>query len=106
VPSNRFNTPWKVEIVNGYATVLDCLGDPVPELTDIELGWTDTTTGNYHSPEEALERIEFIIEMVNGVVAKELLVALSSIRRFFNSNTAIYEIADTAITKGETEGEK
>ena len=96
MPSNRFNTPWKVEIVSGYATVLDCLGDPVPELTDIELGWTDTTTGNYHSPEEALERIEFIVKRINSWA--DLLTALHCIRQFFSSNTVIYEIADTAIT--------
>ena len=58
--------PWTLEEKSGFATAYDANHNMVPELTDIELGWTDTTTGIYYSPEEAFERLSRIIACVNA----------------------------------------
>lgn len=59
--------PWRLSFdeVNDEATVLDASGTAVPVLTDIPLGWTDTTTGNYHSPETDVAILQAIVEAVN-----------------------------------------
>jgi hypothetical protein len=59
-------TPWTIEIDGSYATVFDANKERHPELMDIELGWTDRTTGNYHSPEEAAGRLYEIVDAVNN----------------------------------------
>ncbi len=61
-------TPWRIKYeANGFATVYDANNNIVPELTDVELGWTDTSVGNYHSPEQAAERLEKIVRAMNAI---------------------------------------
>jgi len=59
--------PWKLEIKNGSATIIDGNGDISTPLTDIELGWTDTSTGNYSSPDIDAEILQRIVRAVNNV---------------------------------------
>lgn len=70
--SNRTLTeyplPWTVEPdqqAHGYATVRAANGAAVPFLIDIELGWTDTSTGAYYDPAMAYDDLCKIIAEVN-----------------------------------------
>jgi hypothetical protein len=51
----------RLEVKGGHATVFDQDGQVIPELCDIELGWTDTSTGPYVDP---AKRAEFLAELV------------------------------------------
>lgn len=58
--------PWTIERVSNYATVRDATKQPIPMLSDIELGWTDTSTGPYHDPDSEYEELESIVVAVNA----------------------------------------
>lgn len=70
-------TPWRIEEKNGYATVYDAEGQVVPLLTDLELGWTDTDTGNYVDPQGDYAVLEKIVHAVNchGLMLHSLVSA-------------------------------
>lgn len=65
-PTPLFNLPLRLEVDKSCATIYDARGVLIPEIVDIELGWTDTSTGNYSSSEEAKERLEFIVTACNS----------------------------------------
>jgi hypothetical protein len=64
--SGRHPTPWRIERRGNDATVYDAAGEPVSLLTDMPLGWTDTSTGSYHDPEADYEIVERIVVAVNA----------------------------------------
>lgn len=81
--------PFKLDIRMGYATVYDGNDEYIPELVDIELGWTDTSTGIYVSPAEAEGRLQDIVDLMNiGWGLKDTIVALAD---KFNARMKEYE---------------
>jgi len=57
--------PFTMKCKDNHASIMDGNGYWIPELTDIELGWTDTETGPYNSPEEAFGRMLYILDALN-----------------------------------------
>jgi hypothetical protein len=64
--------PFRLDVEKGYATVYNGNNLYVPELTDIELGYTDTATGDYVSSAEVLERLKGIVTLMNLGWAKHI----------------------------------
>ena len=62
-------TRWKVEIKGNTATVLDEHGSFVGPLVDLELGWTDTQTGNYVDPDAEAAILHQIVREHNAHAA-------------------------------------
>lgn len=61
-------TRWKVEIKNGYGTIVDENGSFVGPLVDLELGWTDTNTGNYVDPDAEAAILHQIVREHNQAI--------------------------------------
>ena len=58
--------PWTLEIKGQTATIYDATGNVIGILADIELGWTDSSTGHYHNPEDDVGLLKLILACVNG----------------------------------------
>lgn len=67
-PGSSIHEPVRLEVSHGYATVYDASNCPVAGLCDVELGWTDTQTGPYVSPEGCADQIRRIVACVNACV--------------------------------------
>lgn len=87
------HTPWRIEFEpSGYATVYDSENNIVSLLTDLELGWTDTQTGNYHSPDADADHLKRIVKACNAHY--ELLEALEEITGIIEELEPRYNNAD------------
>jgi hypothetical protein len=89
-------TPWTLERDRTYATIKDANGDVIPMFTDIELGWTDTTTGPYASPEDDLALLEHIVLAAN--LHDDMVQACKFVRGLLMPHKCIYHgpmICDT-----------
>jgi hypothetical protein len=58
--------PWRIDRQGDYCTVTAANGTNVPMLTDVELGWTDTSTGPYVDPDKEHAELESILRAVNA----------------------------------------
>ena len=61
----KYISPFKLEVVNSYGTILDAVDSPTL-IQDIELGWTDTSTGAYVDPEEDAQFLQRIVDSLNS----------------------------------------
>ena len=67
-------TPWVIERKGDYATVFDSAGKVVPLLTELDLGWTDTETGNYIDPQGDYDILERIVKAVNSYASNQATI--------------------------------
>jgi hypothetical protein len=81
--------PWRLEVKNGTATIYDARGWVTP-IVDMELGWTDTSTGNYHDPDTDASFYQFIIKAVNAYPhAQRLAEALKELAQLCDNDGAL-----------------
>ena len=98
-------TPWVIERKGDYATVFDSAGKVVPLLTELDLGWTDTETGNYIDPQGDYDILERIVKAVNSYASnqatiRELVEALAEITTLYGRT----EKSVAALAKATNEG--
>ena len=57
--------PFTLMVVDGYATVYDGNNKEISVLSDLELGWVDSITGEYFTETEEYMMLQCIIDLMN-----------------------------------------